>query len=151
MEYKFRGRTFDEFEVGEEFVTASRTVTEADVMAFAGVSGDFNPLHTDETFMAKSSFGTRIAHGMLVMAIATGLANQKGDFEGTTIAVLNMNIVYKGAVKAGDTIRLKLVVGEKKESSKPDRGIITFNNEVLNQNNEVVIETQWIIMMSRKQ
>ena len=149
MGYKFRGRTFDEFEENEVITTASRTVTEADVMNFAGVSGDFNPLHTDEIFMAKSPFGTRIAHGMLV--IATGLANQMGDFEGTTIAVLNMNIAYKGAVKPGDTIRLKLVVGEKKESSKPDRGIIIFNNEVLNQNDEVVIETQWTIMMSRKQ
>jgi len=151
MGYEFRGRTFDEFELNEEIMTASRTVTEADVMNFAGVSGDFNPLHTDETFMAKSAFGTRIAHGMLVMAIATGLANQLGDFEGTTIAVLNMNIAYKGAVKPGDTIRLKLVVGEKKESSKPDRGIIIFNNEVLNQDDQVVIETQWTIMMSRKQ
>jgi acyl dehydratase len=151
MGYKFRGRTFDEFELNEEIISASRTVTEADVMNFAGVSGDFNPLHTNETFMAKSPFGTRIAHGMLIMAIATGLANQLGDFEGTTIAVLNMNIAYKGAVKPGDTIRLKLVVGEKKESSKPDRGIITFNNEVLNQNDDVVIETQWTIMMSRKQ
>jgi acyl dehydratase len=151
MEYKFRGRTFDDFEQDEVIMTASRTVTEADVMNFAGVSGDFNPLHTDETFMAKSPFGTRIAHGMLIMAIATGLANQKGDFEGTTIAVLNMNVAFKGAVKAGDTIKLKLVVSEKKESSKPDRGIIIFNNEVLNQKDEVVIETQWTIMMSRKQ
>ena len=151
MEYKFRGRTFDDFEENEEIMTASRTITEADVVNFAGVSGDFNPLHTDETFMSKSPFGTRIAHGMLVMSIATGLANQKGDFEGTTIAVLNMNVAFKGAVKAGDTIRLKLVVSEKKESSKPDRGIIIFNNEVLNQKDEVVLETQWTIMMSRKQ
>lgn len=151
MEYKVRGRTFDEFENDEVIMTASRTVTEADVINFAGISGDFNPLHTDETFMARSAFGTRIAHGMLVMSIATGLANQLGAFEGTTIAVLNMNVAFKGAVKPGDTIRLKLVVGEKKESSKPDRGIIIFNNEVLNQNDEVVLETQWTIMMSRKQ
>jgi acyl dehydratase len=85
------------------------------------------------------------------MSIATGLANQLGDFEGTTIAVLNMNVAFKGAVKPGDTITLKLVVGEKKESSKPDRGIIIFNNEVVNQNDEVVLETQWTIMMNRKQ
>ena len=151
MEYKVRGRTFDEFEEGEVIMTASRTITEADIMNFAGISGDFNPLHTDEVFMSRSPFGTRIAHGMLIMSIATGLANQLGPFEGTTIALMNMNIAYKGVVKPDDTVRLKLVVGEKKESKKPDRGVIIFNNEVLNQNDETVIETQWTLMMSRKQ
>lgn len=151
MEYKFRGRTFDDFELDEEIMTASRTVTEADVVNFAGLSGDFNPLHTDESFAAKTPFKTRIAHGMLSMAVATGLANQMGIFEGTTLALLSQTIKYTGAVKFGDTIRLKLKVGEKKESSKPDRGIITFDNEILNQNDEVVCETQWVLMMTRKQ
>jgi acyl dehydratase len=150
MGYKFRGRTFDDFELEEEIMTASRTITEADVVNFAGLSGDFNPLHTDETFAANTPFKSRIAHGMLSMAVATGLANQLGIFEGTTLALLSQTIKYTGAVKFGDTIRLKLKVGEKKESSKPDRGIITFNNEILNQNDEVVVETQWILMMVRK-
>lgn len=149
MEYKFRGRTFDEFELGEEIMTASRTVTEADAVNFAGISGDFNPLHTDETFGAKTPFGGRIAHGMLSMAIATGLANQLGIFEGTTLALLSMSIKYTGAVKFGDTIKMKLKVAEKKESSKSDRGIVTFDNQISNQNDEVVVETQWIIMMTR--
>jgi acyl dehydratase len=151
MDYKPRGRTFDEFELGEEIMTASRTVTEADVANFAGLSGDFNPLHTDETFAAKTPFGGRIAHGMLSVAIATGLANQMGIFEGTTIALMSMAIKYTGAVKFGDTIRLKLKVAEKKESSKPGKGVITFDNEILNQNDEVVVETQWVLMMVRKQ
>jgi acyl dehydratase len=150
MEYKVRGRTFDDFELGEEFMTASRTICEADVTNFAGLSGDFNPLHTDETFAEKTPFGGRIAHGMLSVAVATGLANQLGIFEGTTMALLNMTIKYTGAVKFGDTIRLKLKVGEKKESSKPDRGIVIFENEVLNQKDEVVVETQWTLMMTRK-
>jgi acyl dehydratase len=149
MDYKFRGRTFDDFESGEEIMSASRTITEADVVNFAGLSGDFNPLHTDETFAASTPFKTRIAHGMLSMAVATGLANQLGIFEGTTLALLSQTIKYTGAVKFGDTIRLKLKVGEKKESSKPDRGIITFENQILNQNDEVVVETQWVLMMTR--
>ena len=151
MDYRFRGRTFDDFEVDEEIVTASRTVTEADVTNFAGLSGDFNPLHTDETFAERTPFKGRIAHGMLSMAIATGLANQLGIFEGTTIALLSMAIKYTGAVQFGDTIRLSLRVAEKKESSKPDRGIITFDNRILNQKDEVVVETQWVLMMTRKQ
>ncbi len=88
MVYKFKGKTFNEFKVGDKFTTASRTITEADVVNFAGLSGDFNPLHTDEEFGKSTPFKGRVAHGMLSVAVATGLANQLGIFEGTTIALL---------------------------------------------------------------
>lgn len=149
MSYKPRGLTFDEFEVGQTFTTAGRTVTEADVVAFAGLSGDFNPLHTDETFARTTPFGGRIAHGMLGAAIATGLANQLGIFEGTTIALMTQTIRYTGAIRFGDTIHLALKVAEKKETSKPDRGVITFDTAVINQEEKTVIEGQWVLMMRR--
>ncbi len=149
MVYKFKGKTFNEFKVGDKFTTASRTITEADVVNFAGLSGDFNPLHTDEEFGKSTPFKGRVAHGMLSVAVATGLANQLGIFEGTTIALLSMTINYKGAVKFGDTIHLELRVVEKKETSKDDRGIVTFDTIVNNQNDEPIVEGQWVVMLRR--
>ena len=149
MTYKFKGKTFDEFKVGDEFTTASRTITEADVVNFAGLSGDFNPLHTDEEFGKSTPFKGRVAHGMLSVAVATGLANQLGIFEGTTVALLSMTISYKGVVKFGDTIHLVLKVAERKETSKGDKGIVTFDTMVYNQNDEPIIEGQWVVMLRK--
>jgi acyl dehydratase len=149
MTYKPRGLTFDQFKLGDVFVCQARTVTEADTVNFAGVAGDYNPLHTDEEFGKTTPFGTRIAHGVLGLAIATGQANQLGIFEGTTIALMTQTIKYTGAVKFGDTIHLELKVAEKKESSKPDRGVVTFDATVLNQQGKSVIEGQWVLLMER--
>jgi acyl dehydratase len=149
MTYKFKGKTFDEFKVGDEFTTASRTITEADVVNFAGLSGDFNPLHTDEEFGKSTPFKGRVAHGMLSVAIATGLANQLGIFEGTTVALLSMTISYKGAAKFGDTIHLVLKVVDKKETSKGDKGIVTFDTIVNNQNDNPIVEGQWVVMLRK--
>ena len=151
MAYKIRGKTFDEFEVEQESTTASRTITESDVVTFAGLSGDFNPIHMDKEFAEKTPLKGRVAHGILIASIATGLGNQLGIFEGTTIAVLGMTFNYKGPVKFGDTIHLQLKVSEKKETSKPERGIVTFHTNILNQRDETVIDGQWVVMMARKQ
>lgn len=150
MSNKTRGLTFDEFNVGDVFASQARTVTEADVVAFAGISGDFNPLHTDAEFGKTTPFGERIAHGMLVAAISTGMANWLGVFEGTTIALMEQVLQYKGAVKFGDTVHLELTVAEKKESSKPDRGVVIFSARVLNQENKIVIDGTWTTLMKRQ-
>ncbi|MDQ4077401.1 MAG: MaoC family dehydratase N-terminal domain-containing protein [Chloroflexota bacterium] len=150
MSYQSRGRTFDHFEEDEVITTPRRTITENAIERFAGLSGDFNPLHTDEEFARETPFGTRIAHGMLVAAIATGLANQSGVFEGTTIALLQQTIRYKEAVFPGDTVHLELTVAGKRESSKPDRGLITFDAAVKNQRDETVIDGQWVLLMRRE-
>lgn len=149
MAYQPRGLSFDQFNLGDVFVCQARTVTEADTVNFAGVSGDYNPLHTDEEFGKTTPFGGRIAHGVLGLAIATGQANQLGVFEGTTMALMQQTVKYVGAIKFGDTIHLELKVAEKKETSKPDRGIVTFDATVLNQNGKAVIESQWVLMMKR--
>ncbi len=145
-----RGLTFEQFEVGKKFISQSRTVTEADVVAFAGLSGDFNPLHTDALFASETPFGERIAHGMLIASMATGMSNWTGVFEGTTIALMEQVIKYKGAVKLGDTIHLELTVAAKKETSKSDRGVVTFDTQVINQEQTTVIEGQWVLMMRRE-
>lgn len=151
MGYKSRGLTFDQFNVGDVFVCQARTVTEADTVNFAGVSGDYNPLHTDQEFGKTTMFEGRIAHGVLGLAIATGQANQLGVFEGTTVALMMQTVKYTGAVKFGDTIHLELKVAEKKETSKPDRGVVIFDTFVLNQHGKSVIEGQWTLMMKRGQ
>jgi len=144
-----RGLTFDQFNPGDRFVSAGRTVTESDVSHFAGLSGDHNPLHTDAEFAKSTPFGERVAHGMLVAAIGTGLGNQMGLLEGTTLALMEQVIRYKRAVKFGDTVHLELIVKEKKETSKPDRGVMIFDVPIFNQAGETVIEMQWTLLMKR--
>ncbi len=141
------GLKFDEFSMGDRFESQARTITESDVVAFAGLSGDFNPLHTDAEFGKKTPFGGRIAHGMLIQSIATGMANWTGVFEDTTIALLEQVIRYKEPVRFGDTIHLELQVEEKKPSSKPDRGVVIFLAQVINQDGKVVQDGQWTLLM----
>lgn len=145
-----RGLTYEQFEIGAVYRSPARTVTEADVVHFAGLSGDFNPLHTDAVFAAATPFGERIAHGMLVAAMATGMANWTGIFEGTTLALMEQVIQYKGPVRFGDTVHLALTVAEKKETSKTDRGIVFFDTEVLNQDGQTVQSGRWTLMMRRE-
>lgn len=144
------GLYFEEFEIGAKYVSQGRTVTEGDVVAFAGLSGDYNPLHTDARFAATTPFGERIAHGMLTVAMSTGMSNWTGIFAGTTIALVEQNIKYTGAVKFGDTVHLEMEVTEKKETSKSDRGIINIAAKMLNDAEQVVVDMKWTLMMKRK-
>ena len=151
MPYTPRGRYWDEFSVGERFTTAARTVTEGAVDLFAGLSGDFNPLHTDEETAQKTPMKGRIAHGMLVLSVATGQANQLGLFVGTTLALLGMDkIKWTAPVRLGDTIHTVLAVKEKKESSKPDRGVLVIDVAVKNQRGEPVMAAEWTTLMMRE-
>jgi len=151
MAHVSRGRYWDDFSEGETFTTAARTVTEGAVDLFAGLSGDFNPLHTDEESARQGPMKGRIAHGMLVLSVATGLANQLGLFEGTTLALLGMDkIRWTAPVRLGDTIRVELTLREKKETSKPDRGVLVTDVSVKNQRGEQVMAAEWTTLMARK-
>ncbi len=144
---KSTGLKYDQFSQGDIFESQARTITESDVVAFAGLSGDYNPLHTDAEFGKKTPFGARIAHGMLIQSIATGMANWTGVFQGTTLALMEQSVRYKAPVLFGDTIRLELEVKEKKASSKEDRGIVFFFARVKNQKDETVQEGEWTLLM----
>ena len=151
MTYAPRGRHFEEFTVGEAFTTAARTVTEGAVDSFAGLSGDFNPLHTDEESARQSAMKGRIAHGMLVLAVATGEANQLGIFEGTTLALLGMDrIRWTAPVRLGDTIHTVLTVRETRASSKPDRRVLVLDVVVRNQRGGTVCQAEWTTLMARR-
>ena len=142
-------RYFDEIEIGEEYESPGRTVTEADIVIFAGLSGDYNVLHTDAEFMRTSIFGERIAHGLLGLAIQSGLLT-RGMRPYATIAFLGLRWKFKGPIKIGDTIRARGKVIAKKETSKPDRGVITLAREVVNQRGEVVQEGETDVMVARR-
>jgi acyl dehydratase len=147
-----KGIRFEDYNVGDEFVSASRTITESDIWMFASLTGDFTPLHTDEEFAKKGPFGTRIAHGLLTVVIGTGLANQTLMFEGTSMALLDSSARYLGVVKPGDTIRTIVKVADKKETQKyQDRGIVTFDWFVYNQKDECVVQARWVLMIRKKE
>jgi len=140
------GLRFSEFEVGQVFKSGERVVKEADVMQFAEISGDFNPLHTDADFAKNTPFGQRIAHGMLAASISTGLGNQTGIFEGTTMALMEQNFQYKAPVFFGDTIWLRLSVANTKISSKGGKGVVTFSADVLKGEDTVVVAGRWVVL-----
>lgn len=142
---------FEDFEVGATFVTAARTITEADVVTFAGVSGDFNPLHVDREFAKAGPFGEPIAHGLLVLSIASGLGVQTGIFTGTNLAFLGIeDLRFVGAVRFGDTIRMESTVIETRRTSKRDRGIVRISQEIKRQDDEVVQTAVFVSLMAAR-
>ncbi|MEQ1504813.1 MAG: MaoC/PaaZ C-terminal domain-containing protein [Myxococcota bacterium] len=140
-----RGRYFSEFEVGQVFESPGRTVTEADVVSFAGLSGDYNPLHVDAVFAAKTPFGQRVAHGMLAASISTGLGQLLGIFEGTTLALMAQTFEYKAPVLFGDTIHLRLTVESVTPSSKGGKGVVLFRSDVVKQDDVVAVGGSWTV------
>ena len=144
------GLYWEEWKIGAEFVTSARTITETDIINFAGISGDYNPLHIDEEFCRNTQFGTRIAHGPLVYSIATGLIFQLHLYDDTLIAFLGFDsLKFTKPVKIGDTIHARVEVIEKRETSKSDRGIMKRLLQVLNQNNELVQEGVQAFLLKR--
>jgi len=140
---------YEDFSIGQVFETPARTITEADIVNFAGVSGDFYSLHTDEIFASKTIFGGRVAHGLLTISIVTGLWMRLGIFEGSLIAFYGIDrLRFVKPVKIGDTIRARLTVIDKR--LKDNNGLVTIKNEVYNQKNELVAVFEAILMISRK-
>ena len=142
---------FDEFSIGDVFVTASRTITEADVVMFAGLTGDYTEIHTSRQFAENEEFGQPIAHDMLVLSYAHGLFMQLRLTTPTGIAFASIEQwKFKAPVFFGDTIHVKITVSEMIPSlSKPDRGVVKFLFQVVNQKEQTVQEGTKVIMMKR--
>lgn len=143
-------RYYEDLNPGDCWVSPCRTITEADIVMFAALTGDHNPIHTDEEFAKSTIFGGRILHGPAGFAIATGLESRLGIKEGTAIAFLGMTWDLKGPIKIGDTLRVQEEVTGKRETSKPGQGIVFFNVALVNQRDEIVQEGEWKVMMKRK-
>jgi acyl dehydratase len=146
-----RGLYWEQWDIGAEFVSPARTVTEADIAMFAGLSGDYNPLHINEEYCKQTPFGSRIAHGPLVYAIAAGLLFQLHLYDDTLIAFLGFDSLrFTKPVKPGDTIYARIKVLEKRETSNTERGVIKRRLQVLNQRGEVVQEGVQAFLLKRQ-
>ena len=141
-------RYWDDIAVGEEYESPGRTVTEADIVLFAGLSGDYNVLHTDAEFMKGSIFGERIAHGLLGLAIQSGLLTRAMP-PYATIAFGGLRWKFKAPIKIGDTIHVRARVLQKEET-KGDRGVVTLERTVLNQRGEVVQQGETDLIVERR-
>lgn len=134
-----RGMYFDDFTVGQVLETPRRTITSTDIVNFACLSGDFNGVHTDWEYSRTTPFGEPIAHAPLIYAIMGGLQYASGVNDGTLLAVVGIDEWRMHLpVKHGDTLHMRSTVLETRETSKPERGIITFRREFVNQREEVV-------------
>ena len=144
----FPGKAFDEVEVGETFST-SLTVTEAHLVLAAGLFGDFNPLHVDDSHAAKSRFGGRILHGPFTSALISAPAGMY--FHGTAIAYLEHNCRFKAPVRPGDTLRTTWTITERLEKPKHGGGILALRARCENQHGDVVAEADGkMLVASRK-
>ena len=130
------GKYFEEWNVGDMYVTNGRTITMADIVLFASLSGDHNPLHTNVLYAKNSVFGERVAHGFLILAISSGQINQMRLFEGTTEAFLGLSeLTFSKGVLPGDTITSIGTIVEKRLTSQ-GRGLLRCQVQVVNQNGE---------------
>ncbi|WP_370269385.1 MaoC family dehydratase [Nioella sp.] len=143
---------WEDLNEGDQFDSPTRTITEADVTGFACLSGDFNRLHVDAEYAAGSAYGQRIAHGLLVVSVMSGLTTRmllNTFLEPSLLGLLDMQCRFPKPTFIGDTIGVRVTVAEKRETSKPERGILSFRREVTNQRGETVVEGVWKLLVRR--
>ena len=145
-----RGRYFEDFEIGDEVISPGRTVTEADIVAFAALTGDYNPLHCDAEYAKGTIFGERIAHGLLGLSIASGQVERLGFIAGTVEAFLGLEWKFRGPIKIGDTIHTEAKVARKKEMRRLGGGIVVLDVAIVNQKGEAVQKGQWTVLIKSK-
>lgn len=146
-----RGMYFEEFEVGQKFISAGRTVTESDIVSFAGLSGDFNQIHVDAEYSKNSPAGQRVAHGLLGMAIASGLAVQTGVMEGTILYFREINEwKFVKPIFIGDTIHVELEVLETKALPRIGGGSVVIGLAVKNQKDETSMKGTWTVLIASR-
>jgi len=145
-----RGMYFEEFEMGHTVVSAGRTITEADVVNFAGLSGDYTQIHTDAEYAREDMFGQRVAHGLLGLAVASGLAAQLGFIEGTVLAFRELTWKFSAPIFIGDTIHLEATVAERKAMRRLGGGAVTMDVKIKNQAGKVTQRGQWVVLIASK-
>lgn len=145
------GRHFEDFEVGQTATSPARTMAEADILLFAGLSGDFNPLHTDAVFAAGTDYGERIAHGLLGLAMASGLTWRLGWIEGTAKAFLDLEWRFRRPIVIGDTVRCQIEVTELRDAPRMGGGLVTFGVKLVNQRDEVCQKGSWKLLVTKRE
>lgn len=145
------GRYYEELEVGQRIETPRRTVIDADISTFAGLTADFNPLHMDEIFAAESDFKGRITHGPMIVGMAFGLASRADLMDGTVLGLLDIAWKFMKPVRPGDTISVVVTVMDKRLTKKTDRGVVTLQLDVQNQRGETVQVGTAKVLVRRKE
>ncbi len=141
------GLWFEDFEVGAEATTAPRTITAADIAAFAEVSGDHNPLHLDEEYAARGPFGRTVAHGLLGLALASGLMDQSGLTAGTLVAFLGLEWSFRKPIFPGEEVRVRMRVGQKRATRDPAQGLVKLQLTLLNEADEATQEGSFSVLV----
>lgn len=148
-DFMVMGKYFEDFEVGEEFTTPGRTITETDIVNFAGITGDWNQLHTNKETVKEGIFEERIAHGMLILSILTGLFARLGIIEETALAFYGIDkLRFTSPTFIQDTIHGKAKIIEKDEKEKG--GLVTIEMKAINQNGEQLLTCQSKMLMKKK-
>lgn len=143
---------YDDIRIGDKVISNGRTVTETDVVNFAGLSGDYNSLHVDAEYAKKSIIGERLAHGLLGLAFATGLFTRtefNARMSPALLAFKELTWKFKRPIRIGDTVHVVVEVIHKKEP-KPDRGDVVFKRSLINQKDEIVQEGETVLLLARK-
>lgn len=144
------GKFFEDIKIGEKYVSSGRTITECDLVIFAGMSADYNPLHTDSEYARKSMFGGRIAHGALTFSVMTGFWDQLGFLRETVIAFYGVERMrFIKPVYSGDTLHLELEFIKKQDRGKD--GLITVANKMFNQKNEEVMVCESVLLVKKRE
>ena len=147
---KATGKYFDDFVVGEESISAGRTITEADIVNFAGLTGDWYELHTNKEWAAKGPFGQRIAHGALIFSIATALVLRVEPPSDALMAFYGLDrLRFVKPVFIGDTIHVRQKITETTVRNETS-GVITALSEVINQHEQVVVSYTAKVLYKRR-
>ncbi len=142
------GLYFEDFQVGQTMVTRGRTITESDLVQFAALTGDYNPMHTDAEYMRKSQFGQRVAHGMLSLSYAVGQAYQLGFMERTVVAFRGLEMKFSLPVFIGDTLHTELTGQDLKPMPRLGSGTMTLEVKIVNQEGKAVQSGTWTVMIA---
>jgi len=145
-----QGLYYEEFEQGVTMTTRGRTVTEADLVNFAGLTGDYNPMHTDAEFAKSTMFGQRIAHGMLGLSYLVGLVYQLGFLEGTIIAFIDVTCKFRAPIMIGETIHGEVTIGEKKDAERMGGGMIIATFKIVKQDGTVSQKGEMTFLMKKR-
>jgi 3-hydroxybutyryl-CoA dehydratase len=142
------GLSFDDFQIGQTLTSEAITIREADVRAFAALTGDSNPIHLDAEYAATQVFGQRVAHGLLGLSIAVGLAWKVSFLEGSFLALREIDRwKFSAPIYLNDRVQVRATVREKKPVRRMGGGLITYAVEIVNQSGEVVQHGDWILLV----
>ena len=151
MDINAVGLFWEDFEIGKSYQTRGRTITEADIVNYAGLSGDYNEIHVNAEKAGRTIFGKRIAHGLLGLAICSGLLQHLSIYNNNLIAFLSVSWNFREPIFIGDTVYAIQTVKSKSETKNMTRGIVIMETKLLNQQGKIVQEGDRTLMIKRKE